>query len=100
MLELLPRTDYRAILMDCQMPELDDYEATAIIRGQERGGARIPIISGRFVAGRLCRAARFAEVASSAAELEAVTRSAGLEAVPGLLARLHIELDRVRRAAG
>lgn len=37
---------YALILMDCQMPQLDGYEATRSIREQERGGpARIPIVA-------------------------------------------------------
>ena len=36
---------YDAILMDCQMPKLSGYEATAAIRARERSGQHIPIIA-------------------------------------------------------
>ena len=36
---------YDAILMDVRMPVMDGYEATAAIRGMERGDADIPIIA-------------------------------------------------------
>jgi CheY-like chemotaxis protein len=39
------RSRYRAILMDCQLPTLDGFEATSAIRAQEEPGRHTPIIA-------------------------------------------------------
>jgi CheY-like chemotaxis protein len=39
------RADYALIFMDCQMPEMDGFEATVAIRKAERASRRVPIIA-------------------------------------------------------
>ncbi len=45
-IEAVSKRDYALILMDCQMPEMDGFEATHVIRSSEQSGSkRIPIIA-------------------------------------------------------
>ena len=41
--DAVTKKNYGLILMDCQMPEMDGFEATAVIRNRERNSGHIPI---------------------------------------------------------
>jgi PAS domain S-box-containing protein len=43
--QAISRREYSLVLMDCQMPGMDGFEATAAIRARENGRVRLPVIA-------------------------------------------------------
>jgi CheY-like chemotaxis protein len=84
--EAASRTPYDAILMDCEMPEMDGYDATRAIRQRETGQSRhIPVI---------------ALTGHASVDDERVCVDAGMDAVltkPVTLPALRGTLDRILR---
>ncbi|MCZ2157325.1 MAG: response regulator [Bryobacterales bacterium] len=80
-IECWKRRHFDLILMDCQMPHMDGFEATMTIRRQERAGARVPVIaltaSGSEEDRRQCAASgmdRFLAKPYHPSDLEALVR--------------------------
>lgn len=45
-LEMIAQNEYDVVLMDCQMPEIDGYQATTILREiEQETGAHLPVIA-------------------------------------------------------
>ncbi len=44
-LEAIAKNDYPVVLMDCQMPELDGYAATRMLRASDSPKAKIPVVA-------------------------------------------------------
>ena len=78
---------YDVILMDCQMPEMDGYEATRRIRALEEGGRHLPILALTASATederRRCLDAGMDDVLAKPISLSALTEALGRYAKEG-----------------
>ncbi|MCV0393893.1 MAG: response regulator [Rhizobiaceae bacterium] len=91
----IERGSYSAILMDCQMPEMDGYAATREIRRKEGEGSHIPIIA------LTADATKQAQAACLAAGMdEYITKPIRVDALAAALARRTVaQLDETVNSA-
>jgi diguanylate cyclase (GGDEF)-like protein len=85
-LQAVSKRTFDLILMDCQMPEIDGYEATARIRSQQTDIGRVPIVAMTAHAqegdGDRCRAAGMDDYLSKPLRLNALRNSLARWLIP------------------
>ncbi|MDQ3895649.1 MAG: response regulator [Actinomycetota bacterium] len=107
--EALERVPYAAVLMDCQMPEMNGYEASTEIRRREGAGRRVPIVALTasavkgdeercLEAGMDAYVTKPVTLAALGAVLGGLIRRSGGEPAPGVLD--HETLDGLRELGG